>query len=75
MIAVLISALADRKWFKLHGGKCKQEYLGAYQFLTPNIEDMACKYTASMHADLRMQYSYIIEVYRRVSPTCTCTVF
>ncbi|XP_054766034.1 transmembrane protein 127-like [Lytechinus pictus] len=41
VIAVLISALADRKWFRLHGGKCKQEYLGAYQFLTPNIENMA----------------------------------
>lgn len=41
VIAVLISALADQKWFKLHGGQCSKEYLGAYQFLTPNIENMA----------------------------------
>ena len=37
VIAVLIAAVADKKWFKLHGGKCPSEYLGAYEFLTPNI--------------------------------------
>ncbi|XP_022080803.1 transmembrane protein 127-like [Acanthaster planci] len=50
VIAVLISSLAEKKWFYLHGGQCsslnkKNEDLGAYQFLTPGIEtDPGYKY-------------------------------
>jgi hypothetical protein len=38
VIAVLISSLAEQKWFYLHGGKCSKAYIGAYQFLTSRIE-------------------------------------
>ncbi len=38
VIAVLISSLAEQKWFRLHGGQCTHTYIGAYQFLTPGIE-------------------------------------
>ncbi|XP_038046854.1 transmembrane protein 127-like [Patiria miniata] len=38
VIAVLISSLAEQKWFHLHGGECAKENIGAYQFLTPGIE-------------------------------------
>ena len=37
VIAVLIAALAEQKWFKLHGGKCQYTYMGVYQFLTKGI--------------------------------------
>ncbi|XP_033098377.1 transmembrane protein 127-like [Anneissia japonica] len=39
VIAFLIAALAEQKWFRLHGGKCDKEYIGAYEFLTPHVED------------------------------------
>ena len=39
VIAVLISSLAEQKWFRLHGGVCNKEYIGAYQFLTPDVEN------------------------------------
>ena len=39
VIAVLISSLAEQKWFRLHGGLCTHTYIGAYQFLTPDIEN------------------------------------
>lgn len=38
VIAVLISALAEQKWFKLHGGQCTHQYVGVYQFLTPGLD-------------------------------------
>ncbi|XP_072177612.1 transmembrane protein 127-like [Diadema setosum] len=41
VIAVLISALADKNWFMLHGGQCSATHLGAYQFLTPNLDNIA----------------------------------
>ena len=59
VIAVLIAAVADKKWFKLHGGKCPSEYLGAYEFLTPNIlSEVSRKYTSTDCSKLFLQSCY-----------------
>ncbi|XP_071947919.1 transmembrane protein 127-like [Antedon mediterranea] len=62
VIAFLIAALAEQKWFSLHGGKCDKEYIGAYEFLTPHVENtpsMEYCITSQVVTIMRINISFI----------------